>query len=152
MLLLSLLPIQWIVTPATVSLANIHDPNIEILGGLGVLGLADDLVEYDPQSVTHQGDRLAEDHCRRRCHPGQGGVVNRPTETDGDLGGRRVVRSGVSLFAYKYVIDAIRGVGQCHRNQLDVTLGSRHCRTWSCHPSHRQRGSVAVRRRGTTGH
>ena len=93
---------------------------VELLGRLGVLGLAHDLVEHDPEGIAHQGDRFAEDHRRRRGHARELGVVERASEADGDLGGRRVVGRGVGLLADQHVVDAVRGVGQRDGDELDV--------------------------------
>ena len=93
---------------------------VDFLGRLGVLGLAHDLVEHDPEGIAHQGDRFAEDHRRRRGHSRELGVVERASEAHRDLGGWRVVGRGVCLLADQHMVDAVRGVGQGDGDEFDV--------------------------------
>ena len=63
-------------------------PEVEVLGGLGVLGVAAHLVEFDPERVGDHPHRLAEDPGAVRRHRLQVGMVDGLAEADRLLGGR----------------------------------------------------------------
>ena len=73
-------PFQLAATPATHPAGMVHDAEVEVGGGLRVLGLAHDVVELDTERVGDQPHRLAEDRRAVRRHRLQVGVVDRFAE------------------------------------------------------------------------
>ena len=86
--------------------------DVEVLGGLRELGLADDLVELDAERIGHQRDRLAEHRRALRGHLLQVGVVDRRAEARRPLGVGRVVERGVGRLGDGDLVDAVADVGR----------------------------------------
>ena len=86
---------------------------------LGVLGLADHVVELDAERVGHHGHRFAEDRRALGRHPLKVGVVDRSTESGRLLRGRRVVAHRVGRLADRDLVDPIADAGDHDAQQLD---------------------------------
>ena len=80
------MPFQLAYTPATQPAGMVHERQVDVLGCLRVLGLADDLVEFDAQGVGDQRTASANTPCPAR-HRLQVGIVDRLPKPTG-LGGR----------------------------------------------------------------
>ena len=104
------MPCQLARHPATWPAGMVHDAIIEVLGGLGVLGLADDLVELDAERVGDQAHRLAEHRGALRGHRLQVGIVDRLAEAHRTLGVGGVVEGGVGRLGDGDLVDPVADV------------------------------------------
>ena len=100
-------PCQLAATPATCPAGMVHDSEVEVLGGLGVLGLAAHLVELHAEGVGDEPHRLAEHGGALGRHPGQVGIVDRHAEAGRPLGVGGVVEGGVGRLAHGDLVDPV---------------------------------------------
>ena len=100
-------------------LAAMPRAEVDVRGGLGILRLADDLVELDTQRVAHQVHGIDENLGRLRGHGRQLRIVDRPREPDGKLGIGRVVAADVGFLGDRYLVDAVAATGGDNGEQVD---------------------------------
>ena len=91
---------------------------VEVRRGLGVLGLADHVVELDAERVGHHRHRFAEHRRALGRHRREVGVVDRPTESRRHLRGGRVVDGRVGRLADRDLVDPIADAGDHDAEQL----------------------------------
>ena len=106
------LPCQLAATPATQPAGMRPRAEVEVLGGLRVLGLAHDLVELDAEGVADQAHGVARTPPSPSRSSLEVGVVDRAAEADGELGGGRVVAGGVGRLGDGDLVDAVADAGR----------------------------------------